>query len=215
MSGSRVEKHERIAESNSAAQLSFSQWQKLPIERRTFLSLFAAVSASASLGACQPLASEVSTDPDKQADVSLSDEWKTIEAVQEHLFPAGVSDEDGPGARQINAGGFLRLIMTDPEFDADEHRFIMNGVGWLDDLSNSNHEKAFRQLEDIEKEAILRSIARTRAGENWLATLLRFIIEALLSDPVYGGNPDQIGWRWLEHQPGFPRPSSDKKYFLL
>jgi gluconate 2-dehydrogenase gamma chain len=45
-----------------------------------------------------------------------------------------------------------------------------------------------------------------------LSLLLYYIFEALLSDPVYGGNPGGIGWQWLEHQPGFPRPPADKIY---
>ena len=31
-------------------------------------------------------------------------------------------------------------------------------------------------------------------------------------DPVYGGNPEMIGWKWLEHQPGFPAPIEGKTY---
>ena len=31
-------------------------------------------------------------------------------------------------------------------------------------------------------------------------------------DPVYGGNPDGIGWKWLMHPPGFPRPPKGKTY---
>jgi len=45
--------------------------------------------------------------------------------------------------------------------------------------------------------------------------VLGYIFEALLVDPVYGGNPNGIGWKWLEHQPGLPRPTADKRYFLL
>jgi gluconate 2-dehydrogenase gamma chain len=55
----------------------------------------------------------------------------------------------------------------------------------------------------------------TRWGRAWLSLLLYYIFEALLSDPVYGGNPGEIGWRWLEHQPGFPRPPADKIYGSL
>ena len=50
---------------------------------------------------------------------------------------------------------------------------------------------------------MLRYLAdETRWGRAWLSLLLYYIFEALLSDPVYGGNPDGIGWQWLEHQPG-------------
>jgi gluconate 2-dehydrogenase gamma chain len=41
--------------------------------------------------------------------------------------------------------------------------------------------------------------------------LLDYIMEALLTDPVYGGNPNSIGWQWLKHQPGFPRPTTPLK----
>ena len=37
-------------------------------------------------------------------------------------------------------------------------------------------------------------------------------MEALLTDPAYGGNPDGIGWRWLGHTPGYPRPSAATIY---
>jgi len=45
--------------------------------------------------------------------------------------------------------------------------------------------------------------------------LLTYLLEALLADPVYAGNPNGIGWKWLQHQPGFPRPTKNKKYFKL
>jgi len=45
--------------------------------------------------------------------------------------------------------------------------------------------------------------------------MMSYLIEALLSDPVYGGNKDQKGWLWLEHIPGFPTPGPDKVYFKL
>ena len=55
----------------------------------------------------------------------------------------------------------------------------------------------------------------TTEGENWVSTLLFYICEALLTDPIYGGNPNGIGWAWLAHQPGFPRPSPEQSYGVL
>ena len=54
-----------------------------------------------------------------------------------------------------------------------------------------------------------------QGGGRWLRELIHYILEALLSDPVYGGNPGGIGWRWLEHRPGYKRPSPQQRYFLL
>ena len=66
-----------------------------------------------------------------------------------------------------------------------------------------------------EKETILRAISKSRAGENWLSNLVGYIFEAMLSPPSYGGNPDGIGWQWLEHQAGFPLPPMGKRYYEL
>jgi gluconate 2-dehydrogenase gamma chain len=75
--------------------------------------------------------------------------------------------------------------------------------------------RSFLALDDEQQELVLRDIAESDAGENWLSTLLTYLFEALLTDPVYGGNPGGIGWKWLQHVPGFPRPPLDKRYWLL
>jgi gluconate 2-dehydrogenase gamma chain len=37
----------------------------------------------------------------------------------------------------------------------------------------------------------------------------------MLTPPAYGGNPDGVGWQWLEHQGGFPLPKVGQRYFEL
>ncbi len=77
-------------------------------------------------------------------------------------------------------------------------------------------DRRFENLDFDSKERLLRYLGdRTRWGRNWLSLLLYYIFEALLADPVYGCNPNGIGWKWLEHQPGFPRPPADKIYTRL
>lgn len=61
----------------------------------------------------------------------------------------------------------------------------------------------------------MRGISASRAGNNWLNTLINYLYEAMLSPPSYGGNPNGIGWTWLEHQAGFPLPPAGKRYFEL
>ena len=99
--------------------------------------------------------------------------------------------------------------------DAEERDFMLNGVDWLNGVAQQLSGKAFKRLDATQAEQVLQRIASSEAGENWLATLLLYIFEALLSSPVYGGNPDGTGWRWLEHQPGFPQAPEDKTYFAL
>lgn len=142
----------------------------------------------------------------------LKEPWLTIIEVQQHLFPA---EKDSPGASDINALEYLRAMIDSPDFNKEEAVLIHNGVGWLNDLATNEYAKKFTQLDIELKEKILRRIESSRAGSRWLSMLLTYLIEALLTDPVYGGNPNGIGWAWLQHQPGFPRPTEDKKYFKL
>jgi len=130
--------------------------------------------------------------------------WPVLAATQNHLFP---SELGAPGAREINALSYLQGVLADPRGDREEQRFILKGVDWLEDLSRQHHKTAFVDLDPIRREQVLREVANSRPGENWLSTLLLYICEALLTDPVYGGNPGGIGWAWLGHQPGFPRPT--------
>ena len=102
-----------------------------------------------------------------------------------------------------------------PTIDGDERAFILNGPNWLNELANSEHGKAFVQLTTVQQEQLLQRIAQSQAGENWLSLLLLYIFEALLSSPIYGGNPNGIGWRWLEHNPGFPQPTINTSYKKL
>lgn len=203
-------------------------WRARLLSRRRFL--LRGIATGAGLYAVNLFAGEASTQnvkAGKAEDISpdVSGVWnehtlQTLAMVQNHLFPRGdgsgdvTGGNDGPGADDINALAYLQHALEDPAL-AEDGQFIRNGVGWLDDLSQTIHEQDFLQLDHDTRESLLRTIAKSSAGENWLSTLLLYIFEALLTDPVYGGNPDGIGWHWLEHTPGFPRPAADKTYRRL
>lgn len=142
------------------------------------------------------------------AGVRAGNPWPLLAAVQDHLFPAEI---DAPGAREIHALAYLQGVLGDPRGDREEQRFILKGAEWLEDLSRQRHQAAFVDLDPLRREQVLREVAGTPKGENWVSTLLLYLCEALLSDPAYGGNPDGIGWAWLAHQPGFPRPTPEKR----
>ncbi len=143
---------------------------------------------------------------------NLSDPWLSIAAVQEHLFPA---DETSPGAQDISALRFMQNILAAPDVIEKQKKFILEGVGWLNDLSVKDFKMPFVKLNIENKEKILRKIEGSSAGTQWLSVMLTYLIEALLSDPVYGGNKDQKGWKWLQHQPGFPTPTTDQVYYKM
>lgn len=138
--------------------------------------------------------------------------WQTFAAVQQQLFP---DDGNGPPASEINATLYLKFVLEAADTDVDDKTFVLNGIKWLNGLSDKQFGKAFVALNAADQHTVLNKIATSSAGERWLSHLLLYIMEALLTDPVYGGNPNGVGWQWLEHQAGFPRPAKDKRYTEL
>lgn len=179
-------------------------------ERRAFLG---GVAKSAALAATLPAAAVLASTA--QADLDAQDgrePWRSFAAVHNMLFPP---DESSPGAADINATAYLRFVLEAPDTDREEREFILNGIEWLNGIADEQFGKPFIRLDTGRREQVLQLIARSSAGESWLSYLLYYIFEALLADPVYGANPGQIGWRWLQHQAGFPRPPADKTYIKL
>jgi len=184
-----------------------------PISRRDFLKRLGLLGSLAMTYPVALLAGlRASNTSNKQPGWANEHPWKTIAAVQETLFPPG---EDVPGASDINAIVYLHRAIENPDADGEDREFIYKGVGWLNDLTQERHTKDYLQLSEEEQEKIVHTIVQSRSGRNWVSLLLTYILEALLADPVYGGNPKGIGWQWLEHQPGFPTPPADKTWDRL
>ncbi len=192
------------------------------INRRAFLktssamSLFAALAASRLSLADSQSISEVPSWETSTGNLLIGENYFTeaqhivLDAVQIQLFP---DDGNGPGARDLNAIAYLEWAMTDRQNKEDgDPDFIAKGIGWLDDLSEQTQGDSFIKLSDKQQDKVLKQIAKSQAGENWLSLLMYYLAEALMLDPVYGGNPEMIGWKWLEHQAGFPRPVAGKTY---
>lgn len=145
-------------------------------------------------------------------------QWKTIIAVQDHLFPsesAANNKPSSPGAKDINAKAYFYAVLADADRDDEDRILVKNGLIELQDICWKKHQKIFIDLSHKQREECLKLFEKTSNGKPWIMTVLGYIFEALLVDPVYGGNPDSIGWKWLEHQPGLPRPTADTRYFLL
>ncbi len=124
--------------------------------------------------------------------------WKIIESVYQHLFP---KTSKFSGALDLNMIDFIKIITKDKYFDKDDFALLIKGAKKLYKVNNN-----FINLSIYEKEKVLRKIEQTSFGQNWLSTLMYYGFEAMLSDPIYGGNKNQKGWRSLNHNSGFPRP---------
>ncbi len=184
--------------------------QRNRLGRRTFLLRGGAALATIAALAGLPYAVRKNLTRETAFVLFSTQQLKALAAVQEHLFP---KSPDSPGAADINATAYLENAITAPGIDPDSRNTIVNGVSRVQDASRERFDVAFNNLEYQQREQLLRYLAdKTRWGRAWLSLVLYYIFEALLSDPVYGGNPGEIGWRWLEHQAGFPRPPADRIY---
>ena len=141
-----------------------------------------------------------------------TDPWLTLDATLNQLLP---SSDTGPSASDIHATAYLYQVMTVQPTEQDERTFILKGVGWLNNYAQSQQSTSFAQLDFDKKEQLLRDISGSNAGQQWLNTLLGYLMEAMLAPQSYGGNPNGIGWQWLEHQAGFPLPEKGQRYFEL
>ncbi|MAG75766.1 MAG: Tat pathway signal protein [Colwelliaceae bacterium] len=184
-------------------------WLRAKLSRRNLLKSAAGASAVAAMPKALAWTAEKQS---KLLSLKKSDPWLTLDAVLLHLLP---SSPTGPGAEDIQALAYLFNVVDEQPIDEAEKQFIFNGVGWLNGFSESELQQPFVALTQVQKEQILRKISGSRAGHNWINTLINYVYEAMLSPPAYGGNPDGIGWQWLEHQAGFPLPAKGKRFYEI
>ncbi|SET85294.1 gluconate 2-dehydrogenase subunit 3 family protein [Thalassotalea agarivorans] len=185
-------------------------WYRRKIEnkaRRKFLK--SAMGASALTLMPVPLLAKANQANDQRL---ATDPWLTLDSTLNHLLP---QSEIGPSAKDIQAIQYLFNVIDQQPIDEDEKAFIFKGVGWLNGFCQSKLNKNFVELEQENKEAMLRAISGSTAGRNWINTLINYLFEAMLSPPAYGGNPNGVGWTWLQHQAGFPLPKEGSRYYEL
>lgn len=178
----------------------FASWQ---ISRRNFIKSSLAVGLMSQVAYIQ----SCKTDTSK---ISLNDkQLKIIISVQNILFP---KDANGPGAYDFNAHHYVGWVLSDKRIALDEKQYIINGIRWLNETAEETHSKKYLKLTKKEQVDLIQLISNSNWGESWLSVMLTFIFEAMISDPIYGFNNDEIGWKWLEHQAGFPRATTELMY---
>jgi gluconate 2-dehydrogenase gamma chain len=210
MADLRTLRKEKDIERKSTGTIRLSSASIERINRRKFLGLTTlfAIGASLPLNSCLPdERPEVAATRDPNILSEL--EWKILIAVQEVLFP---HEENAPGAVDINAAGYFQWVLADPEMDPSEINFKKKGLSRLNEASLEVFSSEFAALNEGEKELCLQNITKESWGRSWISTMLLHIFEALLSDPIYGGNTNEAGWKWLNYIPGIPRPEKGKIY---
>lgn len=157
-----------------------------------------------------PWLTACSSGPDDFGDTSPlnSRQFITLRELLSVLFP---NDGNGPGALEVNADRYILWVLNDPLLDPVENEFIIDKLDKFIETCKEQYAQRFEELSEEAKQSFVRKVADDW-GKTWISRLLTLIFEALLTDPKYGGNPDHIGWEWLQHDPGVPRPSIHQTY---
>ncbi|MGH7920293.1 MAG: gluconate 2-dehydrogenase subunit 3 family protein [Candidatus Dormibacteraceae bacterium] len=154
-------------------------------------------------------------------------EAKVIEAMAERIFP---SDDGTPGATDARVVNYIDGQLHGPWGQgAREYRkgpFVQptsSGYGWQYDLTpaqayrsalpklqqyvQQKYGKAYTGLTKKQQDAVLTALEGGTITSMSNPTALDFwtmfhenVMEGLFADPVYGGNHNMVGWRWV----GFP-----------
>ncbi len=183
----------------------FADFSNGIIDRRIFLKGLLVLTGSLTLSGCLSYFYQESGESSRLDNLQL----KNIAAAQRHLFP---KTDTAPGAEQINALDYLQFVLHDQQISREDRDFILKGAVWLNETSIEDFQIDFYLLDFNQREKLFQKISQKTWGENWLSAILKYIFEALLSDPLYGGNPNSIGWDWLQFQPGYPRPTELNLY---
>jgi gluconate 2-dehydrogenase gamma chain len=149
----------------------------------------------------------------QKPEAALTDEKKSILlAVLEHLLP---SENDSPGAMDVNALDYFSRIMNDPYFSDKEKRFLVRDIIWPEKMAFRMYNQRFILLNKQQKEEVLRALEEEKNGKKWLREVMKYLLEAFLGDPIYNINTNQAGWKMMNHQTGIPQPTEKTKYPYL
>jgi hypothetical protein len=161
------------------------------MKRRDFIALSALSGASCCLHA------ETIRTPQHAAFVRVR---SLILAVQEHMFPP---QGKLPSAKSMRTIHFAEETLFHPTYDRDIRTFVIEGAQEL--LQREPH---FLSYDTKAKESALRQYEQTTHGRNWLSRIMILTMEAIFSDPVYGSNIKEAGWRSVQSFGGEPRPQT-------
>ncbi|MDQ7060448.1 MAG: gluconate 2-dehydrogenase subunit 3 family protein [Sulfurimonas sp.] len=131
--------------------------------------------------------------------LALTTPLEILEVVQVDLFPQNMISN-------ANAFAYLSLILKHSRVTQEDKDYLRNGTRWLNEESLKQYNKNYTQLSKNQRQKLLKIIAKESWGRGWIKTVLGYIMESTLGDPIYGINKNESGWKWLNHESGLPRP---------
>jgi gluconate 2-dehydrogenase gamma chain len=180
------------------------------VERRRFLAALALSALPAAGCRRRPAPAAVSCAVNRTSDgpgrTLDAEQWSTLRAACARLVPS-----DGePGAEEANVVAFIDDQLAHPPVSGF-HTELALGLRQMNSLARRQGASSFAGLQPAGQDEVLRQLQRgMRLGRgdsrHFFLVLLTLTLEGFLGDPVYGGNRDEAGWRFLRFRPRPPRP---------
>lgn len=132
-----------------------------------------------------------------------------LRLVLDILLP---DSEEGPGALAIKADIYFMWLVADNRVDIYRRTKLISGIKQISELAEKDFSKPMQKMSQPELEELIKIVSSTTWGEKTLSLAMTVCFEAMFANPVYGSNPDFIGWKWLNFNGGIPQPTKKNKY---
>lgn len=129
---------------------------------------------------------------------------QTLSVMHHDLFPHAQK-------LGIKTASYMHIVFNHSRISEDDKKFLKNGVKWLNEEAIQMYKKEYVKLLSSQREELLKHVTQTEWGDSFVYDVMNYMFEAMLGDPIYGGNNHEAGWKWLQFQGGEPRP---KKAFV-
>src|ERR1700688_3365912 len=124
-----------------------------------------------------------------------------LDAFFERLFPA---DEYGPGASSLGVTRYLDRALSGP-YGRHLETYRL-GVDALEAESLARFGKPFAEGDPVQQQEFIAALEQGSApsfraidGKAFFELVRSHLQEGLFADPIYGGNRNKGGWRFLGH----------------
>ena len=123
----------------------------------------------------------------------------TISVMHKDLFPQAKY-------LGITTTPYMYIVFNHSRISDEDKTFLKNGVKWLNEAAIKMYKKSYTELSSPRRQKVLAHVTQMEWGDSFVYDVMNYMFEAMLGDPVYGGNNHEAGWRWLNFQGGKPSP---------
>lgn len=148
-----------------------------------------ALGSMAQLAAAHDHAAKQVANPKKSFQFFTPEEAREMSAVCEQIIP---SEPDAPGAREAGAVYFIDYALAKAEPDLQP--LFRDGLKNLAiEAHKADPAKKFSELTSEQQVAVLKQIETS----DFFQQARKYTIIGFLGDPKYGGNRDELGWKYI------------------